>query len=121
MFELVTNRITLGPPSEWPEVVIVGDEISEILPPSKLRLVVFGISDKIYEREDSQTQVLYLRSSAFDADGKNRVYAAPLGWCARRFLEPRSEILEFVLSRGSRLPCRGDMESRFGFNVDDEM
>jgi hypothetical protein len=121
LFELVTSRLTFGPPSEWPEVVIVGDEISEILPPSRLRLVVFGISDKIYEREDSQTQILYLRSSAFDADGKSKVYAAPLGWCARRFLEPRSEILEFVLSRGSRLPCRGDMESRFGFNVDDEL
>jgi hypothetical protein len=85
-------------------------------------LVVFGISDKIYERQDSQTQLLYIRSSSFDADGKSKVYAAPVGWCARRFLEPRSEILEFVLSRHSRLPSRGgDMESRFGFNVDDEL
>jgi hypothetical protein len=123
LFESVTNRSWPVLPPGWPEhVVVTGDEIVEIFPPSKLRLVVFGISDKIYERQDSQTQLLYIRSSSFDADGKSKVYAAPVGWCARRFLEPRSEILEFVLSRHSRLPSRGgDMESRFGFNVDDEL
>jgi hypothetical protein len=120
LFELVTNRPAPEPLSEMPELFDLDGEIIEILPPSKLRLVVFGISDKIHEREDSQTQLLYLRSSALDAEGKSKVYAAPLGWCARRYLEPRSEILDFVLSRGSRLPCKGDMESRFGFNVDDE-
>lgn len=120
LFELVTNRSKPLLPPGWPEHVV--DEIVEMFPPSKLRLVVFGISDKIIERGESQTQILYLRSSSFDADGKSRVYAAPVGFCPRRFLEPRSEILEFVLSRHSRLPSRGgDMESRFGFNVDDEL
>ena len=123
LFELVTNRPSPPVVSEMPEVFDPDDEIIEILPPSKLHLIVFGISDKIYEREDSQNQILYLRSSAFDAEGRSEIYAAPLGWCARRFLEPRSEILDFVLSRESKLPCRGergDFESRFGFNVDDE-
>jgi hypothetical protein len=124
LFESVTNRPSPPVVSEMPEPFDPDDETIEILPPSKLRLIVFGISDKIYEREDSQNQILYLRSSANDAEGRSKIYAAPLGWCAKRFLEPRSEILDFVLSRESRLPCRGergDLESRFGFNVDDEL
>jgi hypothetical protein len=94
-----------------------------LLPHSRLRLIAFGISDKIYEREDSRNQLLYIRSSAFDAEGGKIIYAAPVGWCARQYLEPRSEILDFVLSREARLPCRGDrgdMDGRFGFNVDED-
>lgn len=129
LFELTANRT----PPELPEPPIVAEqadttgtetEPAKLLPRSKLRLIAFGISDKVWEREESQNQVLYLRSSALDAEGKRKIYAAPVGWCARRYLEPRSEILDFVLSRESRLPCRGergDMESRFGFNVDDEL
>jgi hypothetical protein len=124
LFELVINRPSPPVASEMPGLFDPFDPVVEVLPPSKLRLVVFGISDKIYEREDSQHQLLYFRSLAFDAEGRSKTYAAPLGWCARHFLEPRSDILEFVLSRQSRLPCRGergDLESRFGFNVDDEL
>jgi hypothetical protein len=94
-----------------------------LLPRSKLRLIAFGISDKIYEREDSRNQLLYLRSSALDAERRQIIYAAPVGWCARQYLEPRSEVLDFVLSREARLPCRGergDMDARFGFTVDDD-
>lgn len=96
---------------------------SPLLPRSSLRLIAFGISDKIYEREDSRNQLLYIRSSAFDAEGGKIIYAAPVGWCARQYLEPRSEILDFVLSREARLPCRGergDLDGRFGFNVDED-
>jgi hypothetical protein len=66
---------------------------------------------------------LYLRSSALDAERGQIIYAAPVGWCARQYLEPRSEVLDFVLSREARLPCRGergDMDARFGFTVDDD-
>ena len=94
-----------------------------LLPYSRLRLIAFGISDKIYEREDSKNQLLYIKSSAFDAEGGKIIYAAPVGWLARQYLEPRSEILDFVLSREARLPCRGergDMDGRFGFTVDED-
>ncbi|KXT13451.1 hypothetical protein AC579_4246 [Pseudocercospora musae] len=67
--------------------------------PAKLRLIAFGTSDKIYEREDSKNQTIFLRSSCVDADGKIKPYAAPIGWCARQFVEPRSEVLDFVLHR----------------------
>lgn len=95
---------------------------SPLLPRSHLRLIAFGISDKIYEREDSKNQLLFLRSSAFSAEGARIIYAAPVGWCARQYLEPRSEILDFVLSKEARLPCRGerDMDGRFGFTVDED-
>lgn len=93
-----------------------------LLAPSKLRLIAFGISDKIYEREDSRNQLLYLRSSALDAEGKPKIHATPVGWCARKYLEPRSEVLDFVLGREARMPCRerGDMDARFGFGVDED-
>jgi hypothetical protein len=126
LFELAANRKSLEPPilADQPDSSDAATETAQLLPHSKLRLIAFGISDKIYEREDSQNQILYLRSSAFDAEGRSKIHATPVGWCARRYLEPRSEILDFVLARESRLPCRGergDMESRFGFNVDDEL
>jgi len=84
------------------------DEITpaQSLQPSKLRLLAFGISDKIYEREDSKNQIIYLRSTAQSALGDTKAYAAPIGWCMRQYIEPRSEVLDFVLHRDSRVPCR---------------
>ncbi|KAK3111302.1 hypothetical protein LTR53_013583, partial [Teratosphaeriaceae sp. CCFEE 6253] len=74
--------------------------------PNPLRLLAFGIHDKIYEREDSRTQLLYLRSSALSALGAPQVHAAPIGWCMRQYVEPRSGVLEFVMERGTRVPCK---------------
>lgn len=82
---------------------------ADVLPSTRLRLIAFGTSDKIYEREDSRNQLLYLRSTCTDAEGRIRPYAAPLGWCLRQFIEPRSEVLDFVLHRSDpefRPPCR---------------
>lgn len=131
LFELASKRtpstdmsISIVAPAQPP--IPSSDSASgteTLLPPAKLRLIAFGISDKIYEREDSRNQLLYLRSTALDAEGKNKIYATPVGWCARRYLEPRSEVLDFVLGRETRLPCRGergDMDARFGFNVDED-
>jgi hypothetical protein len=128
LFESAAKRTPSPPDSPaltaQPDDADATAEVSTpLLPPSKLRLVAFGISDKIYEREDSKNQLLYIRSSAFDAEGGMIIYAAPVGWCARQYLEPRSEILDFVLSKEARLPCRGDrgdMDGRFGFNVDED-
>lgn len=130
LFESAAKRTSSPPDSpilaaQPDEATAEATEVTtqDLLPRSKLRLVAFGISDKIYEREDSRNQLLYLRSSAFDAEGGKIIYAAPVGWCARQYLEPRSEILDFVLSREARLPCRGergDIDGRFGFPVDDD-
>ncbi|KAK5126516.1 hypothetical protein LTR08_004682 [Meristemomyces frigidus] len=76
------------------------------LPPSRLRLIAFGISETVYERADAQNQLLYLRSPRTQADGREGVWAAPIGSCLRQFVEPRSECLDFVLKRRTEVPCR---------------
>jgi hypothetical protein len=128
LFESASKR-TPSPPGS-PALTAQSDdadttavESAPLLPYSRLRLIAFGISDKIYEREDSRNQLLYIKSSALDAEGGKIIYAAPVGWLARQYLEPRSEILDFVLSRAARLPCRverGDLDGRFGFTVDED-
>lgn len=65
--------------------------------PSRLKLIAFGNSDKIYEREDSQNQIIYLNSTAIDAEGRSVPHAVAIGWCLRQYVEPRSEVLDFVL------------------------
>lgn len=67
--------------------------------PAKLRLIAFGVSDRIYERSDSKNQIIFIRSTCYDADGRPKPYAAPVTWCIRQFIEPRSEVLDFVLHR----------------------
>lgn len=74
--------------------------------PSRLHLLGFGISNKIYEREDSKNQMLYVRSTCQDALGATKTYAAPIGWCSRQYVEPRSEVLDFVLHRDTSVPCK---------------
>ncbi|KAK4498247.1 hypothetical protein PRZ48_010904 [Zasmidium cellare] len=77
--------------------------------PAKLRIIAFGTSDKIYEREDSKNQFIFVRSTCYDAEGRPKVYAAPVGWCLRQFVEPRSDVLDFVLhqsDRSNKPPCR---------------
>jgi len=74
--------------------------------PNKLRLLAFGISEKIFEREDSKNQLLYLRSTCLSALGETKVHAAPIGWCLRQFVEPRSDVLDFVLHRETRGPWK---------------
>nr|POE84789.1 hypothetical protein CFP56_78140 [Quercus suber] len=81
-------------------------EANEIVAECRLRLIGFGISEKIYEREDSKNQILFLRSTALDCVGKPKIHATTIGWCLRQYVEPRSEVLDFVLHRNSRPPCR---------------
>ena len=72
----------------------------------KLRLLAFGIAEKIYEREDSRNQLIYVRSTCQDALGQAQIYAAPIGWCMRQFVEPRSAVLDFIMHRETTVPCR---------------
>lgn len=90
--------------------------------PSRLRLIAFGTSEKIYEREDSKNQIIYLRSSCTDAEGKTKAYATPVSWCVRQFIEPRSEVLDFVLhqsDRSNKPPCRENRDTT-SWGDDDE-
>jgi hypothetical protein len=82
--------------------------------PSKLRLIAFGISDRIYEREESKTLTIYLRSTCVNAEGKSKVYATPVGWCVRQYIEPRSEILDVILNREVKGPPCRDQDHRGG-------
>lgn len=107
------------PPDSDDEDEAGADEADSEPPrPAKLRVIAFGTSDKIYEREDSKNQIIYLRSSCIDAEGKQKVWAAPVGWCLRQFIEPKSEVLDFVLhqsDRHNKPPCRDTQEtSRWG-------
>ncbi|TKA77296.1 hypothetical protein B0A55_04336 [Friedmanniomyces simplex] len=89
----------------------------------KLRLLAFGISDKTYEREESKNQLLYLRSTALSALGEAQVHAAPIGWCLRQYVEPRSDVLDFALRRETRGPWRereAGMGLSWGGGEDDE-
>lgn len=122
----VASDAVVNARAEHLESVSNGGEASERVlaqRESKLRLIAFGISDKIYEREDSKNQLLYLRSTCQDAEGKAKIYAAPISWCLRQYVEPRSEVLDFVLHREARPPCReggGGGGSGLGWADDDE-
>lgn len=73
----------------------------------KLRLIAFGVNDKSFDREDSANQVIYLRSTCQDAEGKTWPHATPITWCLRRYVEGRSDVLDLsLMDRGVRPPCR---------------
>ncbi|KAF2664515.1 hypothetical protein BT63DRAFT_379021 [Microthyrium microscopicum] len=73
---------------------------------SKLSVIAFGASDKVYDREDSKNQIIFVRGTQTDALGKTGPLAVQVGWCLRKFIEPRSEVLDFALARSSRPPTR---------------
>jgi hypothetical protein len=73
----------------------------------RLRLIAFGVNDKSFDREDSPNQIIYLRSTCLNADGKVQPYATPITWCLRRYVEGRSDVLDLsLMDRGVRPPCR---------------
>ena len=73
----------------------------------KLRLIAFGVNDKAFDREDSPNQIIYLRSTCVMSNGLTRPYASNISWCQRRYIEGRSDVLEYTLTdRSIRPPCR---------------
>ncbi len=96
--------------------------------PGQLRLIAFGVNEKMFEREDSKHQIIYYRSTCMEVEGPRghleSCYAATVGWCLRRYIEPRSEILDcHLLSRASRPPCRDTTSDRglsWGGDDDDD-
>jgi hypothetical protein len=75
---------------------------------SRLAVVAWGASDKVYDREDSRNQIIFVRGAQTSPFGGGR--AAPLavqvGWCLRKYVEPRSDVLDFALARSCRPPTR---------------
>jgi hypothetical protein len=85
-----------------------------------LKLVAFGVSDKIPSRQDSNNQLIFLRSTLINADGKEEPTAVPVSWAPRQYIEPRSDVLDYELSRRSKMPIR-DYSSYMDEDEDDDM
>jgi hypothetical protein len=88
--------------------------------PHNLKLVAFGVSDKIPSRQDSNNQLIFLRSTLINANGKEEPTAVPVSWAPRQYIEPRSDVLDYELSRRSKMPIR-DYSSYMDEDEDDDM
>ncbi|KAF2640234.1 hypothetical protein P280DRAFT_452817 [Massarina eburnea CBS 473.64] len=75
---------------------------------SKLAIIAWGSSDKVYDREDSQNQLIFVKGKQIDPLGNEKFTAVQIGWCLRKFVDagPKSDILDFSLSRSCKPPCR---------------
>ncbi|KAF1985842.1 hypothetical protein K402DRAFT_421767 [Aulographum hederae CBS 113979] len=78
---------------------------------SKLAVIAFGSSDKVYDREDSKNQIIFVKGRQVDPFGKEECLAVQVGWCLRKYVEPRSEVLDFSLARSLRPPTREPPQS----------
>jgi hypothetical protein len=78
---------------------------------SKLAIIAFGSSDKVYDREDSKNQIIFVKGRQIDPFGKEKPLAVQVGWCLRKFVEPRSDVLDFSLARSCRPPTREPPQS----------
>ncbi|KAK6005304.1 hypothetical protein QM012_008083 [Aureobasidium pullulans] len=87
---------------------------------SSLKLVAFGVSDKIPSRQDSNNQLIFLRSNLINADRKEESTAVPVSWALRQYIEPRSDVLDFELTRRPKMPIR-DYASYMDEDEDDDM
>lgn len=73
---------------------------------SQLAVIAWGASDKCYDRRDSKTQIIYVKGKQTQPFGKELPIAVQVGWCLRKFIEPRSEILDYALARNVKPPTR---------------
>lgn len=75
---------------------------------SKLAIIAFGSSDKVYDREDSENQIIFVKGRQVDPLGNETWTAVQIGWCLRKFVDAgsKSDILDFSLTRSSKPPVR---------------
>lgn len=80
---------------------------------SKLAIVAFGSSDKVYDREDSQNQIIFVKGKQIDPLGNEASTAVQIGWCLRKFVDAglKSDVLDFSLTRSSRPPTQMSPDS----------
>lgn len=50
--------------------------------------------------------IVFVRGTQRGPLGHESPVAVQIGWCLRKYVEPRSEVLDFALSRNSRPPTR---------------
>lgn len=74
---------------------------------SKLRVISFGISDRIFDRIDSQTIWVFVKGESVDPlGGPKKVCALKMDMCLKHFFEPRTDILDMSLSHQPPPPIR---------------
>jgi hypothetical protein len=78
---------------------------------SKIAVIAFGSSDKVYDREDSKNQIIFVKGQQVDPFGAEAPLALQVGWCLRKYVEPRSDVLDFALARSCRPPTREPPQS----------
>ncbi|KAH0292518.1 hypothetical protein KCU62_g1878, partial [Aureobasidium sp. EXF-3399] len=87
---------------------------------SCFKIIAFGVSDRIPSRQDGNNQLIFLRSTLINADGKEEPTAVPVSWVSRQYIEPRSDVLDFELTRRPKMPIR-DYASYMDEDEDDDM
>jgi hypothetical protein len=87
------------------------DQARQHNPDSKLSVIAWGASDKVYDREDSRNQIIFVKGKLTDPFGHESPVAVQVGWCLRKYVEPRSEVLDFALARSCRPPTREPPQS----------
>lgn len=80
---------------------------------SKLAIIAWGCSDRVYDREDSLNQVIFVKGHQIDPLGQEKFTAVQIGWCLRKFIDAgsKSDVLDFSLSRSMPPPTREDSMS----------
>lgn len=73
---------------------------------SKLAIIAFGASDRVYDREDSENQIIFVKGRQIDPLGNEKSTAVQIGWCLRKFVDAgaKSDILDFSLSHSTKPP-----------------
>jgi hypothetical protein len=78
---------------------------------SRLSVIAWGASDKVYVRQDSKNQIIFVKGRQIDPFGKEAPLAVQVGWCLRKYIEPRSDILDFALARDCPPPTKEPPQS----------
>lgn len=80
---------------------------------SKLVIIAFGSSDKVFERVDSQNQIIFVKGKQVDPLGREKATAIQISWCLRKYVDggPKSDVLDFSLSRSTRPPAQDSADS----------
>jgi hypothetical protein len=87
----------------------------------KLRIVAFGSNENVCEQEDSKNQIIYLRSTCMNAMGITHDYATPITWLWKKFIEPRSWILDAdLMNTDARPPCKENATPGLNWGDDDD-
>lgn len=75
---------------------------------SKLTIIAWGSSDKVYDRDDSDNQIIFVKGRQVDALGRESSTAIQISWCLQQYTDAgrRSDILDFALAKSTSPPVR---------------